>query len=97
MSALRKLAAAVAVLVVLTVPACEAASDGPDGPEELGVVAARIHVEPDRASEILAEHGFTREEFGDRVWEISEDPDAARRYTEAMEQEMESGSGASPR
>jgi hypothetical protein len=50
MSALRKLAAAVAVLVVLTVPACE-----------------------------------------------SEDPDAARRYTEAMEQEMESGSGASPR
>jgi hypothetical protein len=97
MSALRKLAAAVAVLVVLTVPACEAASDGPDEPEELGVLAARLHMEPERANEILAEHGLTREEFDDRVWEISEDPDAARRYTEAMEREMESGSVANPR
>lgn len=95
MSALRKLAAGVAVLAMLTVPACEAASDRPDGPEELGVVAARIHAEPDRASEILAEHGLTREEFDDRVWEISEDPEAARRYTEAMERELESGSAPS--
>jgi hypothetical protein len=93
MSALRRLGVVVAVVAVLAVPACE---QSPDDPEELGVVAARLHAEPERESEILDEHGLTRDEFRVRVWEISEDPEAARRYTEAMEEEL-ARSGASPR
>jgi hypothetical protein len=85
MGALRRVGVVTAVLAVLAVAACE---QSPDDPEELGVVAARLHTEPERESEILDEHGLTRAEFRDRVWEISEEPEAARRYTEAMEQEL---------
>lgn len=94
MSALRRLAVVVAVLAVLAVPACE---QSPDDPEELGAVAARLHAEPERESEILDEYGLTLDEFRARVWEISEDPEAARRYTEALEQELEGRGPASPR
>jgi hypothetical protein len=86
MSALRRLGVAAAVLAALALPACEQSHDDP---EELGVVAARLHAEPERESEILDEHGLTLDEFRARVWDISEDPEAARRYTEALEQELE--------
>jgi hypothetical protein len=94
MTALRRVAAAVVMLAVLAVPGCERPSDDP---EDLGVIAAWIHAEPERESEILEQHGMTPEEFRDRIWEISEDPDKARRYMEAMERELESRGTATQR
>jgi hypothetical protein len=53
-------------------------------PEELGRLGGRIHAEPERADEILAEAGLTGEQLEVRVREVTADPDAARAYAEAF-------------
>jgi hypothetical protein len=51
---------------------------------ELGQLGGRIHQEPERADEILAEAGLTAEELEERVREVTADPDASRAYAEGF-------------
>jgi hypothetical protein len=53
-------------------------------PAELGTLGGRIHQQPERAEEILAEAGLTAEELEERVREVTADPDAARAYAEGF-------------
>lgn len=53
-------------------------------PEELGRLGGRIHAEPERADELLAEAGLTEEELAARVREVTADPDTSREYAEAF-------------
>lgn len=53
-------------------------------PEELGRLGGRLHAEPERVDEILAEAGLTAEELEARVREVTADPDAARAYAEGF-------------
>ncbi|HVR41995.1 MAG TPA: hypothetical protein VMS56_01015 [Thermoanaerobaculia bacterium] len=53
-------------------------------PEELGEIGARISNEPDRVADILAEAGITEERFEEAIREVTEDPEASRRYAEAF-------------
>jgi len=82
---------ALATLLLLGLAAACAGNPSPDAtdPETLGVISARIHAEPARADEILAENGLTAEEHERRVWDVAEDPELAERYTRAMEEELE--------
>lgn len=52
-------------------------------PEQLGELGARITRQPDRATELLAQHGLTAETFEKEIRRITEDPQASRRYAEA--------------
>jgi hypothetical protein len=90
------MSAMVVLAVILGTVACGRSGQSSLGAEDLGVIAARIHAEPEREADILEEYGLTREDFLERVWDVSEDPDASRRYTEAMEQELER-TGTAPR
>lgn len=53
-------------------------------PEQLGELGARIQKEPDRAEEILQQHGLTPESYEQAVRGITEDVDASRRYSDAL-------------
>lgn len=53
-------------------------------PAELGTLGGRIHAEPERAEEILAEAGLSAEELEERVREVTASPDDARAYAEAF-------------
>lgn len=55
-------------------------------PEQLGALGAQIRKEPDRADELLSEHGMTRDSFEQAIRDVTENPDAARRYTAAYRQ-----------
>ena len=52
-------------------------------PEQLGELGAQINRQPDRANELLAHHGLTRESFEQQIRKITEDPQASRRYAGA--------------
>jgi hypothetical protein len=52
--------------------------------EELGRLGGRIHAEPERADELLAEAGLTEEELDAQVRAVTADPDASREYAEAF-------------
>jgi hypothetical protein len=80
---------ALAVMAALTVAGC--AGEGDTGgaaaelsPAELGRLGGRIHAEPERTAEILAEAGLTEEELAARVGEVTADPDAARAYAQGF-------------
>lgn len=80
---------ALAVVAALTAVGC--AGEGETGggaaelsPAELGRLGGRIHAEPQRSAEILAEAGLTEEELAARVGEVTADPDAARAYAEGF-------------
>jgi ABC-type enterochelin transport system substrate-binding protein len=52
-------------------------------PEQLGTVGAEIKKSPDQAQQILARHNLTEESFEQAVRDVTENPDASKRYAEA--------------
>jgi hypothetical protein len=52
-------------------------------PEKLGEIGAQIEKEPQRADEILTQHGLTRESFEREIRTVTENVDSARRYAAA--------------
>lgn len=52
--------------------------------EELGRLGGRIHAEPERVDELLAEAGLTEEQLDAQVREVTADPDASREYARAF-------------
>ena len=55
-------------------------------PEELGEVGAQIAKNPDNASSILESRGLNLASFEKAVREVTEDPEAAKKYAEAYRQ-----------
>lgn len=51
--------------------------------EELGTLGAQIHNSPDRANELLAEHGLDEASFEKAIRDVTENADASKRYAEA--------------
>ena len=52
-------------------------------PERLGEIGAQIEKEPQRADEILTQHGLTRDSFEREIRAVTENVDSARRYAAA--------------
>lgn len=52
-------------------------------PEQLGELGAQIRKMPDRANDLLTQHGLTRESFEAQIRKITENPDASKRYAAA--------------
>lgn len=52
-------------------------------PEELGELGAQIRKTPVRANEILRERGLTQKTFETEIREVTEDPEASKRYAAA--------------
>lgn len=86
--AARRALCALAALVAVAALAggCAGGEAEPDelSAAELGRLGGRIHQEPERADEILAEAGLTAEDLEERVREVTADPDAARVYAEGF-------------
>jgi hypothetical protein len=53
-------------------------------PEQLGELGALIRKEPDRAEEILSQHGMTLQSFEESVRKIAENPEESKQYAEAF-------------
>lgn len=52
-------------------------------PEQLGELGARMRKDPARAQEILTRHGLDQESFEKAIRDVTENPDASKRYAEA--------------
>ncbi len=52
-------------------------------PEQLGELGAQIGKTPDRANDLLSQHGLTKETFEAQIRKITENPDASKRYADA--------------
>lgn len=52
-------------------------------PEQLGELGAQIRKEPARAEEILHQRGLTAESFEKQIRDVTENPDASKRYATA--------------
>jgi hypothetical protein len=52
-------------------------------PEQLGELGAQIRKSPDRANELLGDHGLDEKSFEAKIRKVTEDPEASKRYTAA--------------
>ena len=52
-------------------------------PEELGELGAKIKKNPDDAQKLLSEKGLTTQSFEQQVRQVSQDPEASKRYAAA--------------
>ena len=52
-------------------------------PEQLGELGAQIRKTPDRAAELLRQHGLTEQSFEAQIRKVTENPDASKRYAAA--------------
>lgn len=52
-------------------------------PEQLGELGAQIKKNPDRANDLLTQHGMTQASFEKAIRDVTENPDASRRYADA--------------
>jgi hypothetical protein len=52
-------------------------------PEQLGELGAQIGKTPDRANDLLTQHGLTKETFEAQIRKVTENPDASKRYADA--------------
>lgn len=52
-------------------------------PEQLGELGAQIRKEPARAGELLSQRGLTEQSFEQQIRQVTENPDASKRYAEA--------------
>lgn len=52
-------------------------------PEQLGELGAQIRKTPDRAMELLTQHGLTQQTFEQQIRKTTENPDASKRYAAA--------------
>lgn len=66
-----------------TAPASPAAAAQTLTPEQLGELGAQIQRQPDRANELLSNHGLTPEKFEQEIRKVTEDAQASKRYAEA--------------
>lgn len=53
-------------------------------PEQLGELGAQIKKEPNRTQEILSAHGLNEQTFEEKIRQITQDPEASKRYTAAF-------------
>lgn len=53
-------------------------------PEQLGELGALIKKNPDRADQLLTQHGMTRESFEKAIRDLTEKPEDSRRYATAF-------------
>ena len=60
-----------------------AVASGSLTPEKLGELGARIRKEPTRANELLTQQGLTEESFEQAIRNVTEDPEASKRYAES--------------
>lgn len=58
-------------------------------PGELGAFAAQVESEPERADDMLARAGITREELYQAILDVARDPEAAREYRDAFEAKLD--------
>jgi len=52
-------------------------------PEQLGELGALMRKNPSRADDLLTQHGQTRESFEKAIRDVTEKPDASRRYADS--------------
>ena len=52
-------------------------------PEDLGTLGAAIKKQPNNADKLLADKGLNEQSFAAAIRKVSENPDAAKRYTAA--------------
>lgn len=52
-------------------------------PEQLGELGAQIRKTPDRAADLLRQHGLTEQSFEAQIRKVTENPDASKRYAAA--------------
>jgi hypothetical protein len=66
-------------------PAAPAAASAPAAltPEQLGELGAQIRKEPSRAEELLAARGLDEKSFEKAIRDVTENPDASKRYADA--------------
>ena len=65
-------------------PVAQAAAAPVLTPEQLGELGALISKEPARANELLAEKGLTQETFEKAIRDVTENPDASKRYADSF-------------
>jgi nitrous oxide reductase accessory protein NosL len=53
-------------------------------PEQLGELGAQIKQHPNDASKLLSEHGLTEASFEKAIRQVTQDPDASKRYAAAF-------------
>ena len=53
-------------------------------PEQLGELGAQIKKNPKDANKLLSEHGLTEASFEKAIRQVTQDPDASKRYTAAF-------------
>ena len=53
-------------------------------PEQLGELGAQIKQHPKDANKLLSEHGLTEASFEKAIRQVTQDPDASKRYTAAF-------------
>lgn len=67
-----------------TPAAAASASSGTElTPEQLGELGAQIRKTPNEAQRLLSERGLDEQKFEQAVRKVSEDPEAAKRYSES--------------
>jgi hypothetical protein len=53
-------------------------------PEQLGELGAQIKKHPRDANKLLSDHGLTEASFEKAIRQVTQDPDASKRYTAAF-------------
>jgi hypothetical protein len=53
-------------------------------PEQLGELGAQIKAHPKEADKLLSEHGLTEASFEKAIRQVTQDPDASKRYAAAF-------------
>lgn len=54
-------------------------------PEELGELGAQIAREPGRANELLSSRGLNEQSFEEAIRQVTQDPEASKRYRDAYQ------------
>jgi hypothetical protein len=53
-------------------------------PEQLGELGAQIKKHPKDANKLMSDHGLTEASFEKAIRQVTQDPDASKRYTAAF-------------
>lgn len=69
---------------VLGLSACGGGTSGADDAVQAATIAKEIKADPTNAASVLEKHGLTEAGFEAQLYEIAADPDASKKYNEAM-------------
>lgn len=72
-----------AILLLTLLAGCAADPVAPDPVAEAAAIAREVEAAPDRATEILAAHGTTTEQFEALMFEIAADPEKSAAFEAA--------------